>query len=360
MRMPLAIVSALVPPFGMVLLLIVLALSVGKQPVALVVSSSGPFARRMAKIIEKDTEAYLLAVTDTISASKMLAGQEVAAVITIPLDFDSTLASGSARVNLKINNIDIDFSDDIRRSVDRSVAQFDAPGLGLGENENENENIDMPNPYLIHVAEDNLRTTNVDFLRYQVIPALVLLVLSIGLTGTALMCALDRERGTGRYLIIAPASSWSFISGRILGGLLAAMAVLVPSVAVCILTGIVSVPMGHWPALVFLFLATGLCSSGLGTLVGSLLNGSRLAAMASSTIATFMFFLGGGFTTIAFLPNWLRNLSSFIPFRYSIEGLRQILFYPGLEGVALDLAVLAGSALLSVFAGAVLFRRSIF
>ena len=45
-----------------------------------------------------------------------------------------------------------------------------------------------------------------------------------------------------------------------------------------------------------------------------------------------LFFLGGGFTTIAFLPQWLHNISVFNPIRYSIDGMRQALFYPTLSG----------------------------
>jgi ABC-type multidrug transport system permease subunit len=73
--------------------------------------------------------------------------------------------------------------------------------------------------------------------------------------------------------------------------------------------------------------------------------------MAASVLATYLFFLGGGFTTIAFLPNWLQVVSSFIPTRYAIAGMRQILFYPDLIGVQHDLTVLIGAALGSVIPG---------
>ena len=80
--------------------------------------------------------------------------------------------------------------------------------------------------------------------------------------------------------------------------------------------------------------------------------------MASSVVATYMFFLGGGFTTIAFLPEWLQTLSSFIPMRYAIDGMRQALFYPGLEGLNTDIAILIGTALVAVITGSIAVRRS--
>ncbi len=358
-RMPLAIVSALIPPFGMALLLVVLTLSVGVQPVALVVLSQGKEALRMVRIIEADEEAYALTITDARNAAHMLDDQEVAAVITIPADFDQAVSAHQARLELTLNNVDIDFADDIRRAVDRSVAQFDAPQLGLeGERDNADDRVTLPNPYRVAIIEHDLRETNVDFLSYQVLPTLVLLVLNVGLIGTALLCAHDKERGTARYLALAPLASWVLIAGRLLGGLLASLAALVPTLIVCVLTGVITPPADHWPALAALFVATGLCASGLGATLGSLIRGARTVAMASSVVATYLFFLGGGFTTIVFLPAWLRNLSAVIPIRYSIDGMRQALFYPGLEGLNTDIAILVGTALAAVVAGSIAVRRS--
>lgn len=68
-------------------------------------------------------------------------------------------------------------------------------------------------------------------------------------------------------------------------------------------------------------------------------------------------FLGGGFTTIAFLPAWLRLVSAFNPARYAIDGLRQTLFYRDLTGFGVDLAVLTGAAFVAAALGAVAVRR---
>lgn len=358
-RSPWALVSALVPPLGMALLLAVLTLSVGRQPVALVVASNGPAAQQMAHIIEADTEAYALTVTDATSAAQQLHDQEVAAAIVIPPEFDYAVASHQATLDVTLNNVDVDFADDIRRTVARSVAEFDAPQLGIqGEIGGPSQGVLIPNPYRVAVAENDLRTTNVDFLRYQVLPAFVLLVLSIGLMGTALLGARDIERSTSRNLALAPVPSWGLVAGRLVGGLGACVMVLAPVLAISILTGVISPPPGHWPALLALFGATSLCAAGLGAMLGALVRSSRTVAMTASILATYLFFLGGGFTTIAFLPGWLRTVSDFVPIRYAIDGMRQALFYPDLQGVGRDLLVLAITAVVAVGAGALTVRRS--
>jgi ABC-type multidrug transport system permease subunit len=74
--------------------------------------------------------------------------------------------------------------------------------------------------------------------------------------------------------------------------------------------------------------------------------------------AAYMFFLGGGFTTVAFLPAWIQTASRFIPTSYAIEGLRQALFYPDLVGFGRDLLVLSGYAALSISLAAVMLARA--
>lgn len=361
-RTPTALASAIIPPLGMALLLFVLALSVGQQPVALVVQDQGPYAQRMESLISYDTEAYALTETDAQTANRMLSDQEIAAVITIPPNFDALINDNrQASLSLVLNNIDIDFADDIRRSVERSVGEFDAPQLDLSDLDVYQSNAYRPvleSSYRIAVTARNIRQTAVDFLHYQILPVLILLVLSVGLIGTAQLCAQDVERGTAHYLALAPQADWGLVVGRLLGGLIASLVVLVPALVLCMLTGIVSPPANHWPALIALFVATGLCASGMGATLGALLRDARTVTMAASTIATYLFFLGGGFTTIAFLPTWLQDLSAFVPIRYAIDGMRQALFYPDLDGVNTDLIVLVVTALVAVIIGSIAVRRS--
>ncbi len=124
-RSPALLAVAGLPPLAMGLLLAVLALNVSHEPVALVVEDAGVAADRMTEILVADTDAYLLTVTDRARAQELLASQRVAAVITIPSGFTQAVAHRVGRLELSLNNIDIDFADDIRRSLDRSVGAFD-------------------------------------------------------------------------------------------------------------------------------------------------------------------------------------------------------------------------------------------
>ena len=359
-RSPWAIAAALVPPLGMGLLVATLTLSVGMQPVALVLEGQGPQAKEMARIIQADAEAYLLHVVDAPTAARLVLDQQVAAVVRVPADFDDRLAAADARLDLFLNNIDIDFGDDLRRTVTRSAAEFDAPNLGVvGALRAGRTNLIVPNPYRIAVVEQDLRQTDVSFLEYQVIPILLLLVINVGVLGTGLLTARDFERRTARILLLAPSSRASVLLGRGLGSVLATLLLVVPIVLIGALAGVIKPAPGHWPAVVALLLATVLMATGLGLLLGTAVRQPRLVTMVGLNVVTYLFFLGGGFTTIAFLPAWIQALSLFVPTSYAVAGLRQALFYPDLVGFGRDLLVLCGVALAALAAGTAAFNRGL-
>jgi ABC-2 type transport system permease protein len=278
-------------------------------------------------------------------------------VITIPAGFDSSVGNGTGKVLVKIDNTDFDFSDDLRRSIDRSVVAFDAPSL-VSDNPANASLSAAANVYHVSLDEQDLRQTNVDWFRYQLVPTFVLLTLNVGLVGTSILCALDEESKTARMLALSPQRAWTLVSGRILGGVIACFAVVVPVVLVSDLVGFITLPVDQLPALAGIFLGTALCAAGTGAVVGTCIRGTRYVAFLSSIIATYLFFLGGGFAAIEFAPRWLQELSAFIPTRYSIDALRQAMFYPDPVGLPLSVFVLALYAVGCVGAGAFLMRRS--
>lgn len=353
-KMPLTAICALIPPIAMTLVLVTLSLSVTQQPVALVVEGNGPASIQMAHIIKSDTDAYSLTVTNATTANRMLEDEQVAAVITIPSTFDEEVANGTGKVLLTINNVDFDFSDDIRRSVDRSVVGFDDPALVSDELTNST----LLNVYHVDLDVQNLRENTVDWETYQLVPTFLLLILNVGLVGTALLCALDKESKTAQMLSLSPQRSWVLVSGRILGGVLACFVIVLPAALIAVLVGFISIPLHQLPALFGIFLGTALCAAGIGAIIGTLVKGTRYVAFLSSMTAIYLFLLGGGFTVIELVPHWLQSLSSFIPTRYSIDALRQALFYPNPTGLPFSLLVLALYAIACVGVGAFLMRRS--
>jgi ABC-type Na+ efflux pump permease subunit len=191
---------------------------------------------RMAQIFQANNDAYLLHTMTRAQADAALQDQKVAAIITIPTEFDDQAARGAATVGLTLNNVDVDFADDIRRTVTMSVGQFDAPELGgdtgsrdalllqaLREVSNPGEAAARPavvslspntNPYRVGITERNTRRTTVAFLKYEMLPILILAVINIGVLGTALLCARECEGRTAKLLLLSPAARGALVGGK--------------------------------------------------------------------------------------------------------------------------------------------------
>src|SRR5439155_359089 len=184
-----------------------------------------------------DEDAYIMKKMSAADAEKAFGEQRVAAMIVVPENFDWSVYRSDGMVDLYLNNLNIDIADDLRRAVTRSVAEFDAPQLGLlGELHGPSVGILLPNVYRVAVAEHDLRDTNVSFLQYQVIPIIVLIAISIGTLGTALLTARDFERSTVKMLVLSPAGRAALVVGRLLGGSLLTFVLIAPLVLLGFLT----------------------------------------------------------------------------------------------------------------------------
>jgi ABC-2 type transport system permease protein len=358
-RSPVLVAATLVPALGMALMVVALTYAVGRQPVALVAEGHGPLAEHVVEII-RGSDGFFLVERSAAAAMKDLKAQRVAAVVTIPADFDARVATHDAQVRVLVNNVDLDFSDDIRRSVAEAVVEIDAPSLAtLGENDLPPGTVSgFPNPYRVDVAETDLRSPDVSFLAYQVVPVLALLSLTAGTLVTALGIAGERESGALEVVALSPARRPALVAGRLLGGTVASAGLLGLVVGGCALLGVLRPPAGRWPLLAALLLVTAVGSVGLGVLVGLATRRVTTAALLGVNVATASFLLGGGFTTIAFLPPFVQGLARLFPTYYAVEGVREVLFYERMPALGRNVAVLLATAVVSLLVGSVALSRA--
>ena len=369
-RSPALVAASLIPAVGMSLTVMALTYAVGRQPVALVQEGYGPISERVLEIL-RESDGFFLRERTAAQADRELKEQWVCAVIRIPKHFDDDVLQGRAHLEVTINNVDLDFSDDIRRSVSEAVVMIDAPELAsLGEEDEEGGGraatpgpsgveAEAPtagiNPYRVEVVETDLRRSDVSFLAYQMVPVLALLALTAGALVTALSIAGDRESGRLRVVRLAPVSRLAVVLGHLLGGTCAAMLLIGGVVLGSVLLGVLAIPPARWPVVAAILLGTAVGSTGLGVLVGLVTHRVTTTILLGVNVASASFLLGGGFTTIAFLPHFIQNVAHLVPSYYAVEGLREALFYPEMPTLSRNLAVLFGSGVVSVIVGSWLF-----
>jgi hypothetical protein len=123
-RQPTAVAATLLPAMVLIGVLYVGAASVGRNPVALVVEDDGPHAQALRSILQ-DSDAFSVTELTADDAAAALRSLRVAAVITIPASFDRAFdAHQAAPVQIQINNLNLDFTNDLRRSLPAAITEF--------------------------------------------------------------------------------------------------------------------------------------------------------------------------------------------------------------------------------------------
>ena len=255
------------------LMVLALTFAVGRQPVALVVEGRGDASVKFAEAMRL-SGGFILRHQDAATALRELREQRVAGIITIPADFDDAVERGEGVVDVLVNNVDLDFADDIRRTmadvaVDENSASWsccpdpapgadedDVPGATLGFGGHH-----KPNPYRVGLGEYDFRTPDIEFLQYQLVPLLALLALTTGTLVTALAIAGDREAGTLRLTALAPAERSWLAAGRLLAGSVSASALIAVILIPARLVQAVHPPPGRWPIAPSLLLMTAVGST---------------------------------------------------------------------------------------------------
>ncbi|MBJ7602182.1 MAG: ABC transporter permease [Candidatus Dormibacteraeota bacterium] len=344
-RRPSTIVATVLPAVGFMIIILISAQAVGRNPVALVVLDRGPQATRLAHSLET-SNAFRVRTETPERARQLLHDLDVAAVITIPAGFDETYsAHRSDPVTIEINNLNLDFTNDLRRSLPAAITDFYA-----GQNDS---------PVLVQVQEHDLRSQDVSLVQFDLIPNLALLLTVAGVVNCGLATAREFEDLTIKELTLAPIARSALVGGKLLAGWTTTM-----SLAAIVLVGGAAAgllrPAGwYWlPALVVVALF-GLAAAGLGALLGASIRRFQPVIAIGINLSLYLFFLSGGISVAAFLPDWVQTVARFTPTYYGVHALQQAIFYQSTDLLGQDLLVLGGTAALTVAAGALALRRSI-
>ena len=109
---------------------------------------------------------------------------------------------------------------------------------------------------------------------------------------------------------LTPASRLGIVLGHLAGGTLAATLLLAIVVIPLALAGVLQPPPGRWPVIAAILVATAVGSTGLGVVVGLVTRRLTTTVLLGVNVASASFLLGGGFTTIAFLPPFIQHIAA--------------------------------------------------
>lgn len=359
LRQPAAITATILPAIAFIIILYFGAQAVGRNPVALVVQDNGPHAQEFVNILNNsDAFKVSLVTSKQEEAEQALKLIQVAAVITIPSNFDIAFNTHkSGPVIIHINNLNLDFTNDLRRSLSAAISEFYSGTQGHNNNDNDNN---VNNPIKIRVKETDLRKQDVDLLRFEIVPNMVLLLTTAGVVNAGLATAREWEDSTVKELLLAPISKSSIIAGKLIAGWLTTLLVAAVVLVIGAITGYLR-PAGllYWLTTIMIIMLIALASVGIGVAIGSAARRFQRVTAVGVPLSIDLFFLSGGITVAAFLPSWLQTVAHFIPTFYGTHALQTSIFYSSTEGLAQDILVLVGTAFATIALGVFSLRRSI-
>lgn len=295
-------ILGVIVPVNFLILMSLFVLAGGNAPTAVVMLDRGPYAQQFYASMG-NAHSFSLQQANTQDAENMLHTGQIVAVVTIPANFDQKVQqNASVQIGVEINNLQTDFTDDIRRAIPLSITTFYAKAF----------------PKLVNVAIDEHDQYRQDtgYIPYIMVSLLALALALGGINQASVAAAGEWEKETIKELLLSPASREAILFGKLLAALVMSLfSVLVVFLIMTLVVGLNPLSWGETLSATFLCLVLFLA---IGALLGTLLK-HRLPAMVLTTgVSIPLFFISGAFGPISFSTPALQVLAKIFPLYYVI------------------------------------------
>src|SRR5450755_2138038 len=299
-------------PLNFLILLSLFVVSGGLAPTAVVMQDTGPYAQQFYNAMAH-AHSFALQRASASQAEQLITAGRIVAVVTIPPDFDTRIQSNQpVQVNVKINNLNTDFTNDIRRAVPLSITTFYAKAF--------------PNVVSITTSEHDFYQKDTDYIPYLTVSILVIALVMSGLLQAGTASAREWENATMKELMLSPASRWAIVIGKMLGSFALTLIIFIA-----------------W-----------------GTLLGTLIKQRQAFVALAFGTALPLSFLSGAFGPISFNTQAIQVIAQIFPVYYAIV-LQQHAFHNftlNTYGLGTNILVLCAYALGLIILAAIVLRRS--
>src|SRR6266487_869496 len=327
-------ITSVIIPINFLLLFLLFALTGGQAPTAIVLEDKGPYAQQFLSAMEH-SHSFIIQQTTGVDAQNLMKKGQVVAIITVPNNFDSLLRKGNqVQLPVVLNNLDVDFTNDILRAVPLAITSFYANAF--------------PNQVVIRAHEVDTYSHDTGYIQYLVVSLMVVSVMLGGLLQAGSNAAREYEKGTIKELMLAPASIWAIQIGKILGALLLnSLSVVVMIIVIVFLIGVWP---EHWDELFAFVLLLMITFVALGALIGTLIRSRQAVIPLSIGLSIPVFFISGAFGPAVWGDQVTAAITQLQPVYYGIAIFQHAFhnFTTTSTSPAIDGFILAGFAALVV------------
>ena len=319
-----------------------LAIGGGIAPTAGVMNDTGPYARQFYNALA-NAYSFRLQTASAQEAQNLIEAGKIVAVVTIPADFDTRLQQNQpVQVPVTIDNLNTDFTNDIRRAVPLSITLFYGKAF--------------PQVVTVTPQEHDFYPQDTGYFPYLVVSALVVALMVLGLSTSGESAAREWENGTIKEFLLSPANRFAVVIGKMLGAFLIG---LVPLAVLLIVIVAVGVPPLHWGEAIGFSLLTLLIFVAFGNLMGTLLKKRLTTILLAYGAVLPIFAISGPFGPISFQTRITQVIAQLFPPYYAIV-LQQHAFHNftlNTLGLGLNTAILCIYAVGLVVLAALALRR---
>jgi ABC-2 type transport system permease protein len=283
----------------------------GTFSVAVFNKSGTVYAKDFVELVGKSSSLKVKKVVDEAEAQKKLSRSELDAYIVIPEPY-GTLVDGNPT-----GELDVRYSQGNEQTAQAVTAYMQAVVGAV------NQKISPYSPpFTVKSEGQNIkRVSRFDFTLGGL---LGFSLMSLGIFGVINGFVGDKKTGAIGRMRVTPLKAWQLILGSALNRMLIGlMALGIMLLASALIFGFRM--HGNWPSFVLVALLGSLCMFGIGLCLGGWAKNEEQAAPLANLVTFPMMFLSGVFFPTYIMPQWLQNVSHFIPLSPIVDSFRQII-----------------------------------
>lgn len=281
--------------------------------VAVINDSHSQFATTFVKQLTSSKIVKVNSDVTTLAAAKDKMGRsELDATIELPADFGAVTTgtnypSGQAKVIYTENN---------QQSASALVSVLDSEFKAINA-----KFVTNVTPFT--VTSQQLNERSLSAFDYTFAGLLGFAIIGMGIFGPVNVFPELKKMGILRRLSTTPLKVWQYFLSTMIGQAVIGLLSLAIMFVVAILVFHLQV-VGNWLELA-VFIVLGIITIlGIGLALGGWAKNERQAAPLSNIIVFPMMFLSGTFFPRFLMPDWLQNISAFLPLTPIIDGIRLI------------------------------------
>jgi len=281
--------------------------------VALINQSDSSFAKDFVKNVESSEIVKINKEITTLDAAKeKMDRSELDAAIVLPNNFGATVAGN----NYPSGQAEIVYTQNNQQSAQALSSVLDAQFKAINAKFVKNE---VP----FSVVSKQLNEKSLSAFDYSFAGLLGFAIIGMGIFGPVNVFPELKKMGILRRLSTTPLKVWQYFLSTMIGQAIIGFISLTAMFLVAFLVFHLKV-VGNWFELTPFLMFSIIMILGIGLALGGWAKNERQVAPLANIIVFPMMFLSGTFFPRFLMPEWLQNISAFLPLTPVIDGIRLI------------------------------------